>query len=170
MKRYRDDIFNDKYKRLDENGLSRTITAHIAKDGYWYIHPRQNRTLTVREAARLQAFPDYYRFAGPPSAAFRQIGNAVPPILGEQLGEAVRSSLDNPKPAGPSTKRIANTLARWFTSLPALSIPWLRAERRWNIISAETLLERLPAPQMRVLWPLLARSNPGRPLAGKMSF
>ena len=168
MKRYRDDIFDDKYKRLDENGLSRTITAHIAKDGYWYIHPRQNRTLTVREAARLQAFPDYYRFAGPPSAAFRQIGNAVPPILGEQLGEAVRSSLDNPKPAGPSTKRIANTLARWFTSLPALSIPWLRAERRWNIISAETLLERLPAPQMRVLWPLLARwEDPAATLAAK---
>ena len=79
MRRYRDDIFDDKYKRLDENELSRTITAHIAKDGYWYIHPRQNRTLTVREAARLQTFPDRFRFAGPPSAAFRQIGNAVPP-------------------------------------------------------------------------------------------
>jgi len=68
MRRYRHDIFSDKYKRLDEDGLSRTITAHIAKDGYWYIHPRQNRTLTVREAARLQTFPDCFRFAGPPSA------------------------------------------------------------------------------------------------------
>ena len=65
VKRYRDDIFDDKYKRLDENDLSRTITAHIAKDGYWYIHPRQDRTLTVREAARLQTFPDWFRFAGP---------------------------------------------------------------------------------------------------------
>ena len=54
LRRYRADIFDDKYKRLEENGLSRTITAHIAKDGYWYIHPRDNRTLTVREAARLQ--------------------------------------------------------------------------------------------------------------------
>ena len=96
LRRYRDDIFDDKYKRLDENGLSRTITAHIAKDGYWYIHPRENRTLTVREAARLQTFPDRYRFAGPPSAAFRQIGNAVPPFVGEQLGVAVRGSLDEP--------------------------------------------------------------------------
>ena len=82
MKRYRDDIFDDKYKRLDENDVSRTITAHIAKDGYWYIHPRQNRTLTVREAARLQTFPDRFRFAGPPSAAFRQIGNARPACVG----------------------------------------------------------------------------------------
>jgi DNA (cytosine-5)-methyltransferase 1 len=168
MKRYRDDIFDDKYKRLDENGLSRTITAHIAKDGYWYIHPRQNRTLTVREAARLQTFPDWYRFAGPPSAAFRQIGNAVPPVLGERLGKAVRSSLANPEPAGPSTQKIANTLARWFTSLPALSVPWLRAERRWQVISADTLLERLPASQIRVLWPLLARwEDPAATLAAK---
>src|SRR4051794_38501316 len=56
LKRYRDDIFDDKYKRLDANSLSRTITAHIAKDGYWYIHPEQNRTLTIREAARIQTF------------------------------------------------------------------------------------------------------------------
>ena len=97
LRRYRADIFDDKYKRLDENDLSRTITAHIAKDGYWYIHPKDNRTLTIREAARLQTFPDRYRFAGPPSAAFRQIGNAVPPFLGEQLGIAVRASLDEPR-------------------------------------------------------------------------
>jgi DNA (cytosine-5)-methyltransferase 1 len=157
MKRYRDDIFDDKYKRLDENGLSRTITAHIAKDGYWYIHPRQNRTLTVREAARLQTFPDRFRFAGPPSAAFRQIGNAVPPVLGERLGEAVRSSLADPQPTGLSTQKIARALAQWFTSLPVLSVPWLRARTRWQVISAETLLDRLPYFQMRTLWPLLAR-------------
>ena len=93
MRRYRADIFDDKYKRLDENGLSRTITAHIAKDGYWYIHPKDSRTLTVREAARLQTFPDRYRFAGPPSAAFRQIGNAVPPLVGERLGGAISECL-----------------------------------------------------------------------------
>ncbi len=98
VKRYRDDIFDDKYKRLGENELSRTITAHIAKDGYWYIHPRQGRTLTVREAARLQTFPDWYRFAGPPSAAFKQIGNAVPPFLGLHLGQQIiTTSLSRPK-------------------------------------------------------------------------
>ena len=66
LKRYRSDIFNDKYNRLTWNGLSRTITAHLAKDGYWYIHPSQHRTLSVREAARIQTFPDDFRFAGNP--------------------------------------------------------------------------------------------------------
>jgi DNA (cytosine-5)-methyltransferase 1 len=168
VKRYRDDIFDDKYKRLDENNLSRTITAHIAKDGYWYIHPRQNRTLTVREAARLQTFPDRFRFAGPPTAAFRQIGNAVPPLLGEHLGKAVRSALANPQSAGPSTQQIAGALARWFVSLPALTVPWLRAETRWQVIMAETLLERMPTAQIRVLWPVLARwKDPVTTLAAK---
>ena len=168
MKRYRDDIFDDKYKRLDEDGLSRTITAHIAKDGYWYIHPRQNRTLTVREAARLQTFPDRFRFAGPPSAAFRQIGNAVPPLLGEQLGRAIRSCLDDPRPAGPSTQQIAAALAHWFTSLPTLSVPWLRARSRWQVISAETSAGTPSRPQIGALWPLLARwENPAATLAAK---
>ena len=51
LRRYRSDIFTDKYKRLAWNEVSRSITAHIAKDGYWYIHPQQHRTLSVREAA-----------------------------------------------------------------------------------------------------------------------
>ena len=112
VKRYRDDIFDDKYKRLDEDDLSRTITAHIAKDGYWYIHPRQNRTLTVREAARLQTFPDWYRFAGPPSAAFRQIGNAVPPLLARRLGEALEASLARDEKARFTTQSVATD---WLT-------------------------------------------------------
>ncbi|MER6626291.1 DNA cytosine methyltransferase, partial [Streptomyces sp. NPDC000931] len=56
LRRYDADQFTDKYKKLDWSDVSRTITAHIAKDGYWYIHPEQNRTLTVREAARIQTF------------------------------------------------------------------------------------------------------------------
>jgi DNA (cytosine-5)-methyltransferase 1 len=157
MRRYRHDIFDDKYKRLDEDGLSRTITAHIAKDGYWYIHPRQNRTLTVREAARLQTFPDRFRFAGPPSAAFRQIGNAVPPAVAERLGQAIRASLAAQQAAETSTQQIADLLAEWFNSLTARTVPWLRARSRWQVICAEFLLDRLPASQMRSLWPLLSR-------------
>ena len=157
MKRYRDDIFDDKYKRLDEDGLSRTITAHIAKDGYWYIHPRQNRTLTVREAARLQTFPDRFRFAGPPSAAFRQIGNAVPPALGRRLGEAVSAAITAGRDAGHSTRDVAALLAGWFALLDRRAVPWLRASTRWQVVSAEILLDRLAGQQVRSLWPLLAR-------------
>lgn len=159
LRRYRADIFDDKYKRLEENGLSRTITAHIAKDGYWYIHPRDNRTLTVREAARLQTFPDRYRFAGPPSAAFRQIGNAVPPYVGEQLGIAIRASLDEPYPAGVSSLDTGNVLATWFRAQPDLAVPWLRASARWQVISAEILLERLGGQQLQWIWPLVRRWN-----------
>jgi DNA (cytosine-5)-methyltransferase 1 len=171
VKRYRDDIFDDKYKRLDEDGLSRTITAHIAKDGYWYIHPRQNRTLTVREAARLQTFPDRFRFAGPPSAAFRQIGNAVPPQLGQSIGRAVRESLDSAQSAGPSTRQVAGLLASWFGSRDRRWLPWLRAQTRWQVISAEILFDRLSVQQVRPLWPLLARwETPADTLAAEVQL
>lgn len=90
FQRYSAEHFTDKYKKLSWGDLSRTITAHIAKDGYGYIHPQQLRTLTVREAARVQTFPDRFRFAGTRSDAFRQIGNAVPPLLGEAAAEVLR--------------------------------------------------------------------------------
>lgn len=91
-RRYRADSFTDKYKRLGYDELSRTITAHIAKDGYWYIHPEEPRTLTVREAARVQTFPDRFRFAGTRSDAFKQIGNAVPPHLGRAAATALKAT------------------------------------------------------------------------------
>ena len=152
LKRYRDDIFDDKYKRLDPNDLSRTITAHIAKDGYWYIHPYQDRTLTVREAARIQTFSDSVRFAGPPSAAFRQIGNAVPVLLGRRVGEAVLSSLAAGKKARFSTRLVAGELADWFTENPPTSVPWLAADNRWAVIQAELLWSRMADEFTRRAW------------------
>lgn len=157
LRRYRADIFDDKYKRLDANGLSRTITAHIAKDGYWYIHPKDARTLTVREAARIQTFPDRFRFAGPPSAAFRQIGNAVPPFLGEQLAKAIQAGLEESCPAGPSSFGTGQTLAAWFSAQSDLALPWLRAATRWQVISGEVLMDRLGKQQLRSIWPLIER-------------
>lgn len=156
LKRYRDDIFDDKYKRLDENGLSRTITAHIAKDGYWYIHPRQARTLTVREAARIQTFPDWYRFAGPPTSAFKQIGNAVPPALGRHLAQAVIDSLRRGVACTSSSSATARALAHWFESEPKLSMPWLRDATRWQVLVATTLLARGTRSQVRDAWPIIA--------------
>ncbi len=120
LKRYRDDIFDDKYNKLDWDKLSRTITAHIAKDGYWYIHPEQPRTLTVREAARLQTFPDTFRFAGYRSHQFQQIGNAVPPVLGQLIGKAILQSLhDQPTRQHPQASiaalrsRFRESMQRW---------------------------------------------------------
>jgi DNA (cytosine-5)-methyltransferase 1 len=152
LRRYRHDIFNDKYNRLDWNQLSRTITAHIAKDGYWYIHPSEDRTLTVREAARIQTFPDHIRFSGAPSVAFRQIGNAVPVLLAEQLGRAIRVSIDEARPAVRNSTHTAKRLAEWFRSIDQLSIPWLRARNRWQVIMAELLWSRLARDAVREAW------------------
>lgn len=157
LRRYRSDIFNDKYKRLDENDLSRTITAHIAKDGYGFIHPRESRTLTVREAARLQTFPDYFRFAGPPSAAFKQIGNAVPPRLGSAVGGAVLKALTAKVENQTTSREASKSLANWFNAIPSreLMSPWARVDSRWKAVVSEILLERASPSLVRMLWPLI---------------
>jgi len=159
LKRYRDDIFDDKYKRLNPHDVSRTITAHIAKDGYWYIHPHQDRTITVREAARLQTFRDDIRFSGPPSAAFRQIGNAVPVILGEHLGTAILDSLNENVRAQVSTGRTAKKLALWFRDQPSLGMPWLRAENRWQAIQGEYVLARMGHDKVTLCWAALSKNK-----------
>ena len=73
--------FKDKYRRQNANEPSTTIFAHLEKDGNRFIHPTQARTYTPREAARIQSFPDDFVFEGPMSKKFKQIGNAVPPLL-----------------------------------------------------------------------------------------
>lgn len=89
--------FTDKYKKQSWRKTCSTIFAHLEKDGNRFIHPdsRQARTITVREAARLQSFPDWYPseegFAGPYNKIFRQIGNAVPPLLAMRIAESVYS-------------------------------------------------------------------------------
>lgn len=93
FKRYRDDIFKDKYKRLYMDRPSWTVTAHLAKDCYTHIHPTQPRTITIREAARLQSFPDDFRFFGNVGDRYRQIGNAVPPLMAWGIAEYVKEYL-----------------------------------------------------------------------------
>ena len=85
--------FKDKMRRIRWNEPAPTVVAHLAKDGYMFIHPFHDRTITVREAARFQSFPDSFEFSGSMTSQFRQVGNAVPPLLAKRLGEAVLDSI-----------------------------------------------------------------------------
>jgi DNA (cytosine-5)-methyltransferase 1 len=87
--------FPNKWWKLNSAMPSRTLTAHMGKDTYSHIHwdSAQKRTVSVREAARLQSFPDSFRFAGAMNAAFRQIGNAVPPLLAEAVAKRLLEDL-----------------------------------------------------------------------------
>jgi DNA (cytosine-5)-methyltransferase 1 len=88
--------FTDRYKVVNGNGVSHTVVAHIAKDGHYYIHPdiEQCRSISVREAARLQSFPDDFYFEGSRSAAFKQIGNAVPPLMANAIAKKMKEILN----------------------------------------------------------------------------
>lgn len=157
LRRYRADTFDDKYKRHGKDELARSITAHIAKDGYWYIHPVDERTLSVREAARLQTFPDSYRFAGNRTHAYRQIGNAVPPLLAEHIGRAILESLGEAEPGQgrPRTTSTSNPPPRHFpvellreararldtwAARDASGAPWRHATDPWFALVSSVLV------------------------------
>lgn len=101
--------FPNKWRKMESDRPARTLLAHLGKDGYSHIHydSRQARPLSVREAARLQSFPDGFTFSGTMNPAFRQIGNAVPPLLAFSIADRLRSQLGVGMPVGMTSKKVA---------------------------------------------------------------
>ncbi len=122
---YDKENFKDRYTRQHREEPCSTIVAHLSKDGLMFIHPTQNRSLTPREAARVQSFPDWFEFPVARTHQFRVIGNAVPPLVGEAIGLAVKSYLEtamkskkqNKHPAKVSLPRNDNQALEWLLPL-----------------------------------------------------
>lgn len=90
---YNREHFKDRYTRQSRSDLCSTIVAHLSKDGLMFIHPTQQRSLTPREAARIQSFPDWFEFPNSRTHAFRLIGNAVPPLVSQHIGNVLSTLL-----------------------------------------------------------------------------
>lgn len=99
-----EESFLDRFKVVDGMSCSHTLVAHLAKDGHYFIHPTLEycRSISVREAARLQSFPDNFFFEGSRSAKFKQIGNAVPPLMAKNIADSMLRLISTSKTQIPN--------------------------------------------------------------------
>ena len=111
---YADNKFPNKWRKMESDRPARTLLAHLGKDGYSHIHydSHQARTISVREAARLQSFPDGFVFWGTMNPAFKQIGNAVPPLLAQAIGKTVLHTLSQFQNQTIENKKLAGSKRR----------------------------------------------------------
>lgn len=133
--------FKDRYTRQHRNDLCSTIVAHLSRDGLMFIHPTQRRSLTVREAARIQSFPDWFAFPVERTIAFRLVGNAVPPLLGEVIGRGLKRYLG------------ASLAARKLSPLPRSpeqAMEWLVPAV--DAVSGSRRLRALPMDDFKKAW------------------
>jgi len=124
--------FKDRYTRQSRFRPCSTIVAHMSKDGLMFIHPTQLRSLTPREAARVQSFPDWFQFPVTRTHQFRVIGNAVPPLVGEAVGHAIANLLHSAASlaAGSNANRVRFKTATRKPSIPSSqdeAFAWLTA-------------------------------------------
>jgi len=96
-KHKKENIFSNRFQVINPESISHTVVAHISADGHYYIYPdlKQIRSITIREAARIQSFPDDFHFEGGQTAAFKQIGNAVPPLMAQGIAQELKKILIN---------------------------------------------------------------------------
>ena len=90
-------VFTNRFQVINPNSCSHTVVAHISGDGHYYIYPdkKQIRSISIREAARIQSFPDDYYFEGGQTASFKQIGNAVPPLMAAGIAKKIKEQILN---------------------------------------------------------------------------
>jgi DNA (cytosine-5)-methyltransferase 1 len=105
--------FPNKWRKIWRDQPARTLMAHLGKDSYSHIHydSSQARTISVREAARLQSFPDGFKFCGTMNPAFRQIGNAVPPLMAQALAQQIMAALKTSDSRGETEHVVCDTAA-----------------------------------------------------------
>ena len=145
----------------------------MSKDGYWYIHPKQNRTLSIREAARVQSFPDGFLFHGTPSNRFHQVGEAVAPLVGAALGRSLLEAVldGDPHEEWLDPNAIRDELLRWYREEGGDSLlPWARQKengvdlsdslKAWRAFLGEFLVSRLPLQRQQTFWPQLMQRWP----------
>ena len=151
--RYNTENFFDKYYMLKPDKPGTTITAHIAKDGYRYIHwdTGQHRTISVREAARIQSFGDHFRFCGSRTSRFRQIGNAVPPFIADIIAQQIYQAIKYDGNDAPDVQTVQLILPEYEQlSRPTISPEIVTSSEQKKVPS--TTSSQINQPQQIDLW------------------